>query len=512
MPRVSRFVASTAIFAATGLFIACAARGASPTPAVSATGLKVARTVPRGVTGLPLPSTRGERTNYRETSLHADVMTFVDSLVTMGAPITTRELARSPMGKLVPLVIASRPRVNSPLDARRLGRPIVYVQANARGSDFEGTEATLALLRDLSLSSAPNVLDSVVVIVVPMYKTNAAGVDLTSDYVQAEAPETRGSLIAFNGWEPDVFIDLAATDNSPRGVALTYGSSLHPAAPLARYTADSLLPEIGRRLQARHKFEAAPRGAGAGRADANESVTKLVPPDVASDHKLRFATNYSGVRGRIGMLGRTASRDPLSRRVATTRAFVHEALSLVAERRTEIRTHIEAGVAAATFTAGNTRAVAIRGRLVTNRFESAQSRAPTLEGYLLDGSWVNAARLLRAHGVTVTPLERPMSASLQIFDIDSVMSSASSVEGRTETAVTGSWRPLNRTVPAGTLFVRMATPRDLLAMLLLEPESDDGLLTWNVFDGALTHGKEAPVVRLTAPLRLYSPGKSASTR
>jgi len=75
--------------------------------------------------------------------------------------------------------------------------------------------------------------------------------------------------------------------------------------------------------------------------------------------------------------------------------------------------------------------------------------------------------------------------------------------------VTGTWRTLTRTLPAGTFWVKMATSRDLLAMLLLEPESDDGLLTWNTFDAVLARGKEAPVARLTAPLRLYSPGKSA---
>lgn len=501
------------------------------------------RVVLRGATGLPLPSTRAERTNYRESSLHADVITFVDSLVKMGAPIATRELARSPMGKVIPLLIASRPRVNSPLDARRLGRPIVYVQANARGDDVEGKEAMLALLRDWSFSSTPNVLDSIVVIVVPVYdaddndrlatqsvnrsvrqtsammgeRAKSDGVDLTSDYVKADAAETRGTLIAFNAWDPDLFLDLRTTESNARGVALTYASALHPAAPLARYTADTLLTELRRRLRTRHKLESGARAAdavsrGATSPIARNASSESARLDAQFDHRPRFGVNYYGVRGRISVVCEAVAYDPLSRRVATIRAFVQEALSLVAERRAEIREHVDAGVAAATFTAGNTRDVAIRGRLVTNRFVSAQSRAPTLEGYLLDGSWIGAARLLRAHGVTVTPLERPMSASLQIFEIDSVASTESSVTGHKETAVTGRWRALNRTVPAGTLFVRMATPRDLLAMLLLEPESDDGLLTWNAFDAALGRGKEAPVVRLTAPLRLYSPGKSASTR
>src|SRR5687768_11360099 len=34
-----------------------------------------------------LPRTRAERTNYRETSSHADVLAFIDSLQRLGAPI-----------------------------------------------------------------------------------------------------------------------------------------------------------------------------------------------------------------------------------------------------------------------------------------------------------------------------------------------------------------------------------------------------------------------------------------
>jgi hypothetical protein len=67
--------------------------------------------------------------------------------------------------------------------------------------------------------------------------------------------------------------------------------------------------------------------------------------------------------------------------------------------------------------------------------------------------------------------------------------------------VEGRWRGASREVPAGTFVVRTGQPLDLLAMLLLEPESDDGFLTWNFFDTALAAGVPAPVARLVAPPR-----------
>ncbi len=533
--------------------------------------------------GSRIPSTRAERTNYRETSSHADVVAFVDSLVAMGAPLSVSELARSPMGKVVPLVVASRPRVTTPQEARRLNRPIVYVQANIHAGEVEGKEAMLALLRDWSFAKTPNVLDSLVVIVVPIYNSdgndklaaqarnrgaqngpemigerpNGAGLDLNRDYIKAEAPETRGTLAAFNAWDPDVFMDLHTTNGSYHGYALTYSPSLHPAAPLAPYTADTLLPEIRRRMRDRHQFEVFPYGNFAGSNGARESATVNEQSGWWTyEHKQRYGTNYYGIRGRISILSEAFSHDPFDRRVASTRAFVQEVLSYVAERRGEIRARVRAGAVASMFARNAGPPVAIRGRFyskpdsqdvlvevlerradtsaanepgvpralrrtgrivtrrmpVVDRFESALSRTPTLDGYVFDGSWTAAAMLLRTHGVTVTPLTRPMTATMQVFDIDSVATSGRPFQGHREVSVTGRWRDTTRALPTGTLVVRMATPRDLLAMLLLEPESDDGLVTWNVFDAVLARGKEAPVARLTAPMRLYSPGKSASDK
>lgn len=587
-PLVRSSARVIALAAALLVVASCASSSNSSgsTSGEGASGMSVVGTSPsgpRGATGLPLPSTRAERTGYLETSLYADVMTFVDSLVVMKAPITVLELGKSPDGKVLPLIVASRPRVSTPADARRLNRPIVYVQANIHAGEVEGKEAVMALLREWSFGKQPNVLDSLVVIVVPIYnadgndklaanarnrgaqngpaligeRPNGMGLDLNRDYIKAEAPETKGSLAAFNAWEPDLFMDLHTTNGSYHGYALTYSPSLHPAAPLALYTADTLLPEIRKRMRDRHNFEVFPYGNFSGANGRGEGMTATDKSGWWTyEHKPRYGSNYYGLRGRISILSEAFSHDPLERRVASTHAFVQEILSYVAERPQEIKTHVAAGVAKSTFIPGNTAPVAIRsafstkpdtqavlvevleryadstfvgepglprgikrtGRMVerrmpvVDRFEATLTQVPTLYGYAFDGSWVDAARQLRAHGIRVTTLERPMTAAMQVFRIDTVGFAARPFQGHNEANVSGRWRDTTRVLPAGTLIVSAASSLDLLAMMLLEPESDDGLLTWNAFDAALIKGKDAPVGRLTAPLRLYSPGNSGSIR
>jgi hypothetical protein len=57
-------------------------------------------------------------------------------------------------------------------------------------------------------------------------------------------------------------------------------------------------------------------------------------------------------------------------------------------------------------------------------------------------------------------------------------------------------------VAAGTLLVRTGQPLGSLAVYLLEPQSADGLVTWNFLDAELKEGKEFPVLRVPVPAGL----------
>ncbi|HEV3121815.1 MAG TPA: S9 family peptidase, partial [Isosphaeraceae bacterium] len=75
-------------------------------------------------------------------------------------------------------------------------------------------------------------------------------------------------------------------------------------------------------------------------------------------------------------------------------------------------------------------------------------------------------------------------------------------------------RPESRRIAAGTMLVRTGQPLGALAVYLLEPQSDDGLCTWNFFDPELAEGSDFPVVRLVeqAPLLLAPARKLAEDR
>src|SRR5207249_4978868 len=123
------------------------------------------------------PLTRPERTGFTETSRYADVMLFLDSLKASNSSryLSVGTFGRTSQGKDIPMVIMSRPIVRTATEAKRLNRPIVYLQGNIHGGEVEGKEALLALLRDLSSDQYLNVIDSLVIVAVPLY--NADGND-----------------------------------------------------------------------------------------------------------------------------------------------------------------------------------------------------------------------------------------------------------------------------------------------------------------------------------------------
>jgi hypothetical protein len=535
----------------------------------------------RGTTGMGTPSsserivsaraslrTVPETTSYARTSSYADVIRFLELLRHesrgAGDPLVFGSIGTTVEGRDIPYVIASRPLVRTPVQAHATGKPIVYVQANIHAGEVEGKEALLALLRDLTFARAPNVLDSIVLIAVPIYnadgnekwgpqetqrteqngpelvgqRPNAQGLDLNRDYIKADAPETRASLAMLGNWAPDVFVDLHTTDGSFHGYALTYSPSLSPAAPLGDYTRE-LLKELRQRVRAREGYETFDYG-NFSDAFGNEVSTDTVHSGwYTYDARPRFGTNYFGLKNRIAVLSEAFSHDPFDRRIKSTYAFTKQLLSLVAERGGEIRSRERATYAAgAVAHAGQPDSVPLRSALppsaaaqpvafeilgrtgdstrtqpgvprgihrtgeirtrlmpVFDRFVPTLTRS-TPAFYLISGRDSATIRLLKMHGVfmqRVAP-ETLLRDSLERYQVDSVSRATRPFQGHLETRPFGSWVPATVTGLDDPLMVLLELGDGPLVMFLLDPESEDGLATWDLFDRPLAPGPY-PVLR-----------------
>ena len=514
------------------------------------------------------PRTRPELTRYRETSHYADVRQFLDALRNLRAPLFFGSIGKTSEGREIPFVIASRPLVSTPSEAKRLGRPIVYVQGNIHAGEVEGKEALLALLRDLAFAQRPNALDSIVLIAVPIYnadgnerfasqsvnrteqngpelvgiRANAQSLDLNRDYVKAEAPETRASLAMFNTWDPDVFVDLHTTDGSFHGYALTYSPSLSPAAVFGgAYTRDSLLPVLRDRMRTRDGFEVFDYGNFVSDGRGLVADTTIAEGWETYDSRPRFGTNYYGIRGRIAILSEAYSHDPLERRIGSTYAFVKEILSLVGEKGDAIKSlsaRADSQPLAWGRSADSLPVVAVRSEVtatprlmnvskediektgdssitqpgvprgqrrtgrfklirmpVYDRFTSTLNRTPPA-AYVLAPGDTAVVTLLRLHGIRVDRSDTAWTARGESFVVDTITPAPRLFQGHHEVRLKGHWERGVQTLPPKSFIVSTAQPRGTLIVYLLEPESDDGFTTWNLFDTRLQKGGRFPVKRI----------------
>jgi hypothetical protein len=496
-------------------------------------------------------TTRAERTAYTETSTHADVLAFLDSLEAKGAGIRRWTLTKSAQGREVPVVLAARPMVSGAEAAHATGRPIVYIQANIHAGEVEGKEAAQMLLRDLTLGSLRPLLDSVIVLVVPIYnadgneawapgdvnrpgqngpavvgrRANGQGLDLNRDYVKLEAPESRASVELVGRWQPHLFVDLHTTNGSYHGYALTWSPGLNPnRMPANDYVQDELLPEVQKRMRQRHRQETFPYG-----NLRNQDPDSLQQGWETYDGLARYGVNWHALRGRLAILSEAYSNDPFATRVSATYNFVREILAITAERKDTLLALVGQR--------GRSDSVVVRQRLAQPRMERviveithsdndgshgfarrkrtgefkrirmpvwdrfAARRSEALPAaYLVPDSLQAVVGLLRRHGIIVARLGSGWKAPSEAFAIDSVTRSERTFEGHQVARAEGRWTAGADSATGIWWYVPTSQPLGVLAAYILEPAGEDGVVAWNFLDPGLAAGTVYPIARVRAPL------------
>jgi hypothetical protein len=98
-------------------------------------------------------------------------------------------------------------------------------------------------------------------------------------------------------------------------------------------------------------------------------------------------------------------------------------------------------------------------------------------------------RKLREHGIQVERLETATRKVVEQFTLTQVRHAEQAFQGHHAASIKGRFEERrDLTVPAGSLLVRTKQPLGRLVFYLLEPESDDGLTTWNFLDSDLKVG------------------------
>ena len=370
-------------------------------------------------------------------------------------------------------------------------------------------------------------------------RENSKGLDLNRDYVKLESPEAQSLVRLFNRWDPHLTVDLHTTNGSYHGYHLTYSIPLNPTVDprIIAYHREKLMPAIAKGMLAQHKFRTYYYGNFEGEAPQPGAPDKRRWE--AFTHQPRIGQNYVGFRNRFTILSEAYSYLDFRRRVEVTEAFVEEILKYSAAHGAEMAQlanqvdleTIKRGLAGPTFKMGvefemkplpnpveilvgevnkvkNPRSGRDMTVMVENKFTpvkmqdfglfAAKRSVTTARAYLFRREEGTRAVIekLQQHGIAVEELTSPLTTEVESFVIETVKKAGRPFQGHTAVTLTDKYRKETIEFPVGSIIIRSAQPLGTLAAYLLEPESDDGLTTWNFLDAYLGEGKVHPVYKV----------------
>ena len=492
--------------------------------------------------------TTPEKTAFERTSSSEEVLDFIAAIATQSPYVHVDTIAQSDGGQVIPMVILARPKVSSPAEAKASGKTLVYVQGNIHGGEVEGKEALLVLMREILLGKESALLNNQILLFTPNYnpdgnnnlspkhrasqehcphlaggRRSGGDWDLNRDGTKLDALETRGLFEnAIVPWDPDVFIDLHTTNGVWHGNELTYAHSYHTIGDpsTSNYTRDSLLPAVQKTLLEQYDLHTGVYG--------GYSLAQGWPPQnlYTYNHHPRYLVNQFGLRNRMAILSETFAHDKFYHRINSAHKFVLEILHYTNQHATTIRQINRASEAA---TIAQVKAEA--GRLKKGvRFKKVPEKQPiTLRTYnylsyqdttqttqyvrtheiievegvqnysafepivyaTLPKAYVFSAQLaylvphLQRLGIQVTVLDSTQVYQGEQFRVRQLQLGKEAFERHFMVTLSGRFEATEQQFEAGSFYVSMEQPLANLIFYLLEPQSDDGLVTWNFLDKTL---------------------------
>lgn len=516
-----------------------------------------------GIAGGPADLlTRAERSDYLETSRHAEVIEFLETVVRMDDRMSLTTFGFTNEARAIPLVTVAQGLADrSPAAIRENGKLVLYLQGNIHGGEVEGKEALQILLREIASGQHDSWFNDMILLVAPVYnadgndavglnnrpgqngpaggmgqRPNAQGLDLNRDHMKLNSPEARSVARLVGDYAPHVTMDLHTTNGTNHAYFVTYSPPLHPNTDPAIISLlrDRLLPDVTETIRDKHGMNFYYYGnAGGGGAPGGQAN---LPRWSTFDSRPRFNNNYLGLRNRIAILSEAFAYASFEDRIAATLYFVQETVDWAEAHTGEIRAAVE--IAETRPLVGTQ--LSVRNRITLTHPEPVDILMGAVEtrynaagrpyNHRLDvltptpmweyGSFestedetVPAAYIippvqqlqpvldrLESHGVPMRTLNASRTMIVESFRIDSTSVAAQPFQSVNERTLWGAWVEGEQEIPARTIIISMDGPHARLAFYLLEPRADDGFTDWAILDRWIDGDGAFPILRSHTPI------------
>lgn len=477
--------------------------------------------------GQELPLTWQEQNDYRAGPTPFEpLMRFWYDLDAMSELVSIQPLTRTLLDREMTLVTIADPPITNPQDALRSGKVVVLLAPSVHAGEVSPKEAVQLVAKDLIAGDLHSVLQDVIVLVVPIInpdggevrrRTNEAGYDMNRDYVKLESQEIHALVTqVMNEWTPDIHVDGHHGGSAP--YVITYQGTLNPAADaeLRAYPYEHIFPLIRQAVQAEDYASFDYSGTRTENGVLGWGSTSVEP---------RKHHVYTGLTNSIGILletpnnSRRVMRDGTVQEIPREERYYHQIhggviatstiLRAAADQREAIRAvttgarlrAIENGQAGGDpivldyeVTSRGTEPVwmpdenaemgyTLRDVPVFLRWQPTRTTTRPV-GYLMPPAMAAVVPLLMEHDIAVYRFREPASIDAEVYYATRVRQDEY-FQGHYLKSVDVEPRPETLDVVPGWYWIPTAQSRANLISYLMEPETDDNLITWGWADHVL---------------------------
>ena len=478
-------------------------------------------------TALPaqqLPQTWQEQNNFRAGPTPFDpLMEFWYELDEISELVSMQPLTRTLLDRQMYLITIAEPAITNPQDALRSGKTIVLLAPSVHGGEVSPKEAVQLVAKELVGGDLRSVLEDVIVLVLPLVnpdggevrrRTNEAGYDMNRDYVKLESQEMHALVTqVMNEWTPDIHVDGHHGGSAPN--VITYQGTLNPAADaeLRAYPYEQIFPRIREAVRAEDYVSFDYSGVRTVNGVRGWGSTSVEP---------RKHHVYTGLTNSIGILletpnnSRRVMRDGSVQEIPRDERYYHQIRGGVIATSTILRVAAEQRETIRALTTGaRMRAIEAGAKggdqivldyELTNRGNEPvwmpDENAPlgyTLEtvpvylkweptrtttrpvGYVLPPAMAAVVPLLLDHDIAVYRFREPTTLDAEVYYAIGVHRE-NYFQGHYLKSASVEKRGEQLEVAAGWYWIPTAQSRANLISYIMEPETDDNLITWGWAD------------------------------
>lgn len=486
-----------------------------------------------------------EKSNFVKTSSHEEVMKYLNALQNKSKQVHLFSMGKSLEGKDIPVAVLSKDNIQTADQVKATGKPVIYIQGNIHAGEVEGKEVIMMLMREILLGDKEYLLDNQIILFAPIYNTdsndkmekgrrpsqedsplevglreNSQGLDLNRDGMKMEALETNALFnTVILPWDPQLFVDLHTTNGTWHAYSLTWAPSYHSIGEYGPYdfVNNKMLPEITKQAKSKYNLDIGPFG--------DFSLREGWPPKnfYTYNHHPRYLVNQFGLRNRMAILSEAFAHERFYQRIYSTYSFVLEILEYTnthAIEIMEVNKKAEQNAIQVAISGAGKLKKGVRFKMVAqdtlnefiaydyirrnkadgssdwvrtgkiSTFDQVNYYArfePTLEstlpsGYIIPSAFSSLAENLIRHGIKVETLSKSQTFKGEVFLIEKYEKAKQAFQGHAMAQADGKYTQASRKFNKGDYKIDLNQPLAKLIFYLLEPQSDDGLLTWNFLD------------------------------